>query len=270
MKAKTMKRKRWMGLLLSVLMITGLAASMTMQVSAASPVDAINDKASSVITDALKPYLDQIDMTKKGSLELTLTKFSDGEVSIYPIMTEDGYLYDTKTGKASDNLASLIVKNPSLATQMAAIIKDSGSNIDSTAFTKIMSILTPVLSKEDIKAKDTQTISNGAVKFSDLGAGLYMVKLTKTPSNGYSFVPFLISLPDSKGNYDIVGEPKSGVQPPTTPDNPNNPSTPTSNKTSYGDKLPQTGQLWWPVPLMALVGLILLTAGVKRRRSSLS
>jgi len=108
MKAKTMKRKRWMGLLLSVLMLTGLAASMTMQVSAAGVTDAINDKASSVITDALKPYLDQIDMTKKGSLELTLTKFSDGEVSIYPIMTEDGYLYDTKTGKASDNLASLI------------------------------------------------------------------------------------------------------------------------------------------------------------------
>lgn len=33
-----------------------------------------------------------------------------------------------------------------------------------------------------------------------------------------------------------------------------------------GAELPQTGQLWWPVPLLALAGLALLCAGVRRRR----
>ena len=27
-------------------------------------------------------------------------------------------------------------------------------------------------------------------------------------------------------------------------------------------KLPQTGELWWPVPFLAMGGLVLLTAGI--------
>ena len=30
--------------------------------------------------------------------------------------------------------------------------------------------------------------------------------------------------------------------------------------------LPQTGQLWWPVPILAIAGLILLLVGLIRRR----
>ena len=35
-----------------------------------------------------------------------------------------------------------------------------------------------------------------------------------------------------------------------------------------GTKLPQTGQLWWPVPLLCAAGLVLLAAGLvlKKRR----
>ena len=56
----------------------------------------------------------------------------------------------------------------------------------------------------------------------------------------------------------------------TTPNNPTNNTTPNtpSNKSVPSEKLPQTGQLWWPVPLMSVMGLILLTAGVKRRKST--
>ena len=40
----------------------------------------------------------------------------------------------------------------------------------------------------------------------------------------------------------------------------------TSSNNGRKDKLPQTGQLWWPVPLMILVGLILCMIGIVRRR----
>ena len=30
--------------------------------------------------------------------------------------------------------------------------------------------------------------------------------------------------------------------------------------------LPQTGQLWWPVPVLALLGLVLLLAGLRLTR----
>ena len=33
-------------------------------------------------------------------------------------------------------------------------------------------------------------------------------------------------------------------------------------------RLPQTGQLWWPVPLLAFAGAVLLILGVRRRRKS--
>lgn len=55
---------------------------------------------------------------------------------------------------------------------------------------------------------------------------------------------------------------------PTTPTNPTNPTTP-STPGSSGSKptLPQTGQLWWPVPLLACGGMLCFLAGwVKNRR----
>lgn len=44
---------------------------------------------------------------------------------------------------------------------------------------------------------------------------------------------------------------------PSDPTNPDNPSDP---------KLPQTGQLWWPIPIMAAAGMILVIIGLIRRR----
>lgn len=38
--------------------------------------------------------------------------------------------------------------------------------------------------------------------------------------------------------------------------------------TESGDKLPQTGQLWWPVPVLALAGVLLLLMGWIRRKES--
>ena len=43
------------------------------------------------------------------------------------------------------------------------------------------------------------------------------------------------------------------------------PGTSTTDKTPSG-KLPQTGQLWWPVPVLLSVGLLLLVIGLIRRR----
>ena len=37
-----------------------------------------------------------------------------------------------------------------------------------------------------------------------------------------------------------------------------------------GDRLPQTGQLWWPVPLLALTGSFLFLVGWLRRKEFLN
>ena len=70
--------------------------------------------------------------------------------------------------------------------------------------------------------------------------------------------------PEEPGNPDNPDNPDN----PTTPPNPTNPTTPGSSGSS-GSKptLPQTGQLWWPVPLLACGGMLCFLAGwVKNRR----
>lgn len=41
---------------------------------------------------------------------------------------------------------------------------------------------------------------------------------------------------------------------------------PSDGKGSGGTKLPQTGQLWWPIPMMVSAGLLLIVIGLLRRR----
>ena len=50
---------------------------------------------------------------------------------------------------------------------------------------------------------------------------------------------------------------------PTTPVTPDEPSAPTTSK------LPQTGQLWWPVPVLIAVGMLFVVIGLVRRRGTI-
>jgi len=73
-------------------------------------------------------------------------------------------------------------------------------------------------------------------------------------------------------------EPTSPTEPdkpsePTTPTGPTKPSEPTSPTDSTEpeippEKLPQTGQLWWPVPVLLCAGVFLILMGVLRRRGT--
>ena len=50
---------------------------------------------------------------------------------------------------------------------------------------------------------------------------------------------------------------------PTEPSQPTEPTNPTDTP-----RLPQTGQLWWPVPILAMSGFVLLLLGWLRRKES--
>lgn len=45
------------------------------------------------------------------------------------------------------------------------------------------------------------------------------------------------------------------------------PNTPDKPDTPGGEKLPQTGQLWWPVPILVLLGIVAFIIGWVRRRT---
>lgn len=106
-------------------------------------------------------------------------------------------------------------------------------------------------------------IENGNASFADLDTGLYLVwQEAGDVSEGLSAIqPFLISVPRWENDHytlDVVASPKVPLLPePTEPS-----TTPTEPPDKPPPQLPQTGQLNWPIPIMATVGLLLLIIGL--------
>ena len=103
--------------------------------------------------------------------------------------------------------------------------------------------------------KQTCTIRAGKVSFPDLELGLYLIRQEHGFKNHESIQSFLVTLPmngDEGWIYEVNATPKVG----TVSQKP--PKSPPSGGYS---KLPQTGQLNWPVPVLAVAGLVLFSIG---------
>ena len=106
-----------------------------------------------------------------------------------------------------------------------------------------------------------EEILSGWVTFAPLEPGLYVV--TQEPrqaTEGFDAIqPFLISLPrwDDDGYvYDVTASPKVPLVPEETP-----PPPPTEPPPPPPPDIPQTGQLNWPVPVLAVTGMALFLFG---------
>ena len=111
----------------------------------------------------------------------------------------------------------------------------------------------------------------GNVTFNDLEVGLYLVvhakKVEITLSDKskvtYTINPFLVSVPQKEGEeltYDVVTNPKVSPEKTTTP--------PPKKDVPPPKRVPQTGQLWWPVMALSLTGALFVTLGTIRERKS--
>lgn len=100
------------------------------------------------------------------------------------------------------------------------------------------------------------------VHFDHLDAGVYLlIKWTQEEPHELAMLPALVSLPtldQESGAWENTVEvsPKFEweTDPTPTPD-------PTTPPTEPGDKLPQTGMLQWPVPVLVVAGLLLAVLG---------
>ncbi len=179
-----------------------------------------------------------VDLTKEGSITLTLKykgeAIKGGQFSCVRvgeiIQAEDGNYY------LKNILDKTVYKNglPAAST-IAQQVSDNR-----------------YFFREEMKL--TVANKDGTVKFSGRTPGLYLI-LQDTDIDGfYKMNPFLVSLPylkDGKYEYDVDANVKHALgegPPPTTQPLP--------------EKLPQTGQLNWPVPLLAAAGLALVTLGI--------
>lgn len=138
-------------------------------------------------------------------------------------------------------------------------LSDSGIELDENHLDdrKLAADLADLALKNNLTGV-TANIRMGRASFEDLTPGLYVVFQSQSQaSQGFDAIaPFLISLPQVDGEhytYDVVSRPKVPVKPePTKPTDPSKPTEP---------RLPQTGQLNWPVPVMASAGMALFALG---------
>lgn len=106
-------------------------------------------------------------------------------------------------------------------------------------------------------------VVNGRAVFQDLEPGLYVVWQEEFDAceGLYAFQPFLISVPRWQYDHydlDVIAEPKVPLRPePSEP-----PGPPPTPPPSPPPNLPQTGQLNWPIPVMAVSGVMLVIIGL--------
>lgn len=113
----------------------------------------------------------------------------------------------------------------------------------------------------------------GTVEAEELPVGLYLL-VQYLEADGYKDInPFLVTLPIKDGEslvYDVDASPKCQIEPETseTPPPPETPEETTTEPPDTPPDVPYTGQLWWPVPILAFAGLIFFTIGWVRRYNS--
>lgn len=197
-----------------------------------------------------------LDFSQTGSVALTLADsdgntVSGGAVTIYEVAAlylDDGNMAYAYTDAFSGCTATLDVENTSLAGVLADYVSANG-----------------------ISGTTAAIGSDGTVTFSGLELGLYLVVQTTDSDNYETINPFLVTVPmesDGAWLYDVDASPKVGAVTPIEPeDEEEEPTTTETTKTTTSSKLPQTGQLNWPVPVLAVSGVVLFALGWGLSRS---
>lgn len=146
-----------------------------------------------------------------------------------------------------------------------------GIDLGEEDVSKLTKALVDYCSKEKLAGEKLPIGPNGTAKADKLPIGLYLI-VQDSPAAGYEAInPFLLMIPYVDGDeliYDVDASPKVETKkeetpPETTPENP--PDTPPHHNPP--GKLPQTGQLWWPVILLAASGMFFFMIGWAKRNS---
>lgn len=139
----------------------------------------------------------------------------------------------------------------------------------------------------ELEGQTKQIAEDGTVLFAELEPGLYLLVQTQPAAGYYAANPFLVSVPmleEGEYVYDVQAGPKAELSPtpgipfipiipiipvfPTPTPEPGVPvisvdiePAPPAEEGPAVPILPQTGQLNWPVPVLAAAGLGLFAAG---------
>ena len=189
------------------------------------------------------------DMERTGSIEITM-KYGDKAVS-------GGTLTATRVGTVAEddgNYCFLRLDGEKL------------THIDSEAAANALEAFAGEYGKDHLlSTQDAAVGKDGKATFSNLELGLYLITQKKAAPGYNQIASFLVSVPyNDNGRYvydvDILTKSEMEKEPaPTSPSTPGKPTDP---------KLPQTGQLTWPVPVLTAAGLLVVIGFVLRKEKN--
>ncbi len=191
------------------------------------------------------------DLTRRGSITITVQDGGDG--------IPGGTLTLYRVGEVAEDNGSYYF----VPTANFAGCGESFENLE--ASTELAERLTEYASANQIVGIATREIgADGTILFSDLELGLYLLVQDEAAAGYEKLAPWLVSVPylwNEEYLYDVSANPKTELEKEPEPTEPEPTEPP---------KLPQTGQLWWPVPVLACGGLMLLALGTawNRRREA--
>lgn len=126
---------------------------------------------------------------------------------------------------------------------------------------KLAEDLLAYTTKEKIKGQNLKINKKGFAKAKEIPLGLYLIAQDQ-PAKGYEAIgAFVVMIPyeeDGQLAYDLNASPKVEIKQKETPKE-------TEPEHDPPGRLPKTGQLWWPVMLLASAGLLFFVIGWLRR-----
>ena len=190
---------------------------------------------------------------KTGTLAITMNfhgePVSGGRITIYyvGVPTEDGTSYSYAYAKDFE-----FCDSPLSDLSDKELPKDLADYVD----------------KAEAEGIEQDVDEKGLAFFDDLKEGLYLVIETESPDHYDPVPPFIFEMPhyDSESeewDYDVEAQPK--IHPEVKPDTSTTPQemSPDDYQPSRPDTsvLPHTGQLNWPIPVLAFAGILLFIIG---------
>lgn len=233
-----MIRNRLFDITLSIMLVVAVAASMAVAVLAFAPAKA----QAAVAIDTNAPASLELSLASDGTsvagATFSVYRVADasftGELSPVDAFANYGLSFENATAESW----------AAMAARLAEAVANNQHEPDAVAVTN----------------------AQGVVRFSNLPVGLYLVLGDPLQVDGASVVPapFMVRLPDlsdaDEWVYDVQASVKHQVVPNGSSDNS------TGSNQSGKDKLPQTGQLWWPVPVLLFAGIVFVALGAIRLR----
>ena len=192
------------------------------------------------------------DLTRTGSISVDVISTDTHKAIPGGSLT----LYQVATAAAVDTGMTFI-----LTDDFSAVGIDPMTVGDDARVREMAQAFADYAASKGIKGTSLAVGANGNATFTNLDLGLYLIVQPKAADGYDPLSAFLVTVPlkqDGKLLYDVVASPKPGTANTT-------PVPPTPTPTPPSGKLPQTGQLWWPVPWLALSGAALLAIGLISR-----